>query len=31
MTQVSVPEICQLIELNQKTGVLAFRAGDSKL
>lgn len=26
LTHVSVPELCQMIELNQKTGVLAFKS-----
>ncbi len=30
LAEVSVPEICQLIELNQKTGVLVFHEGDRR-
>jgi pSer/pThr/pTyr-binding forkhead associated (FHA) protein len=30
LSEVSVPEICQLIELNQKTGVLVFHQGTQR-
>ncbi len=30
LVEVSVPEICQLIDLNQKTGILVFHEGDTR-